>query len=508
MVTLRDYQTKALNDLRRAWVELYKSGQKAPRLLLVSRTGSGKTVVAGEFLRGVISKGKRANFVVRDRTLLDQTSRHLDRVGIPNHGVVAAGHKRMDPSAPVQVCSAQTLVARGYRPPADVLVFDEAHGIECSTSRAIVSAYPDATILGLTATPVRGDGKPLGQPYGVFERLVQVDATFEALVAQGALVDCDVIAPTEGRYSKTLGMDPVDALKKYGLGHKVVIFGPTVAEAAEFARGAAEAGFRADVVHGESANREDLLERIGLPPSDPRALDVLCNCDLLTQGWDCPPVDVLIIARGCGSWSMWMQICGRALRPIPPALRETFTKDKALIIDLRGAIWKHGHPGDDKRFALEGKPVRAAEDTERLQYCEECGATFPYKPTCPRCGAKCVGESEEGFGGRAKQTVEEREMMAVLRGSKTPDSVQLQVFQSLVQKAVSNGYKPGWVGFKFKSRYGMWPQWSIPEAMKSYEVCNASESESPNARDVLEELLQLEAPRDFANAVYMPPSKP
>jgi len=458
---LYGYQQKALVDLTRAWTELRRSGVAAPHLLLVSRTGTGKTVIAGEFLARVRARGKRSLFIVRDRTLLDQTSRHLDRVGITDHGVIAAGHRRERPDAPVQVCSAQTITAREAHPPGDVLVFDEAHGIVCDTSFAIAAAYPDATILGLTATPIRGDKKPLGAPHGVFHRLVQVEATFDQLVAQGALVDCTVISTLSGKPSDTYAMDPIAAVRAYGPGHKVVVFGRDRKHASELAQGAAAAGFRAASVHGESKDREDLLDRIGLPPSDPRALDVLANCDLLTQGWDCPPVDTIVLARGVTSWQAWMQICGRGLRPIPPHLRATFAKTEARIIDLRGCLWKHGHPAWDWTFALEGAAVRLPEGERlALTYCMLCGATYRREigPACPRCGARMPPKPQ-----RATR-VKLAPMAAIDR-----DTAQMQRkearFVELVRECVRKGHKPRWVGFAFRQEFGHWPKWAIDAAV-------------------------------------------
>lgn len=463
-IVLRDYQQWALADLRAAWIDLRRAGVKAPRIVLVSRTGTGKTILAGEFLRDVVGKSRRALFVVRDRVLIEQTSKHLDRVGLEDHGVIAAGHPRHRPAALVQVCSAQTLTARGQRPEADVLVIDEAHGVECSTSRAIVDAYPDATILGLTATPVRGDGKPLGAPYGVFQKLVQVQITFAELVAQGALVDCIVLAP-KNRTVTNLTQKPIDVLTKHGRGRRVVVFGRDRKHAAELAAEAAAAGFRAASVHGESEDRDELLERIGLPPEDPRALDVLTNCDLLKQGWDSPRADMLILARGCSSFSQYMQICGRVLRPVPPAEWGLWSKPTALIFDLRGSVNKHGHPADDVQFSLEGKPVRR-KDEEKLRQCPSCGAVFHPRPDCPMCGF-----SMASIAPRKPVRVERMPLyITKRRADMSPEELQAleeaqsrDYFDALCRRAAASGWKPAAVGMRWKARYGKWPPWPLPK---------------------------------------------
>ena len=458
-LVLRDYQVKALDDLRRAWSELRREGVQAPRLLLVSRTATGKSVIAAEFLRAVVAKGRRALFVVRDRVLLDQTSGHLDRVGVTDHGVIAAGHKRIRPGAAVQICSAQTLTAREAHPEADVLMFDEAHGILCESSKAIADAYPEATILGLTATPVRGDGKPLGVPYGVFQRLIQVEVTFAQLVKQGALVDVDVIAPV-GAARQHLAAHPIEALEQYGRGRRVVVFLRSIAQAEELAEQALARGFRAASVHGESEDREDVLERIGLPGDDPQALDVLTNCDLLKQGWDCWRVDTIVLARGCSSFSQYMQIAGRALRPVPPALREFETKGRALIVDLRGAVHKHGHPADDVEFALEGKPVKS-KDKQQLTQCKACGAVYRRKPACPLCGFQPEPKPIRSRVERAQLgNVKRRLDMNAAERAAADEAKQRAYFDELQRLAKLKSYKAGWVAYRFKAKFGRWPRFA------------------------------------------------
>lgn len=468
-VVLRPYQCAALDELAVRWVELDRRGI-VPHLLLVSRTGTGKTVIGGEFLRRVLAKGRRAAFVVRDRTLLDQTSRHLDRIGLVDHGVVAAGHRRNAPSLPLQVCSAQTLTARGEAPEADVLVFDEAHGSVCDTSRAIADAYPRATILGLTATPERGDGKPLGHNAGgIYHSLVQVRATYAELVSLGALAPFVLLGPTSGKPEKTLCEDPIVALTRDGRegGHpagrirKTVIFGADRAHARDLATGARAAGFRAAAVDGETKTSMEDIERFKLPTSHPRALDVLVNCDLLVEGWDAPCVEVLILARGCSSWSAYIQILGRALRPSP----ET-GKTYALIRDLRGMCWIHGTPSDERIFALEGIASRPAEALPALRSCTACGCTYRSidAKACPRCGRIPPPPPRPRVVAKA---------MGDVTGIPTASyTAKRAAFEALVKEQRAKGYKPKWVGVMFQQRFGHWPAFRVSSVK--------SESSTPN----------------------------
>ena len=157
---LRDYQVRAI-DLVRAE---YRRGRKA--VLLVLPTGAGKTATASQLIAWAVARGRRCLFIVHRREIVLDTARRLRAAGVPC-GVVMSSEARTD--APVQVCSIQTLVAREQHPPADLLVWDEAHHCAAETYRAIRAQYPAAWHLGLTATPERSDGAPLGD---AFEALV------------------------------------------------------------------------------------------------------------------------------------------------------------------------------------------------------------------------------------------------------------------------------------------------------------------------------------------------
>lgn len=449
---LRAYQEEFLAELSETCRDIRRRGL-VPRVLGVSRTATGKTVSAAELMRRCRENGRRIAFVVRDRTLLDQTSRQLDRFGLTEHGVIAAGHKRSAPGAPIQVCSAQTLTARGEAPEADVLIFDEAHGIVCDTSRAIVAAYPHATIIGLTATPERGDGQALGEASGgVFNAMVVVRVTFAELVAQGALVDCDVIGPTGGKATRELCEDPIVALKRHCHGKKTVIYGIDRAHADDLSQRAAAAGFRAASIDGSmsDAERDRLLKRIGLPASDPDAINVLTNCDLLIQGWDCPPVEVGIIARGCEAWSTWIQICGRLLRPIPLEQRHLFSKDRALIVDLRGNVFVHGHPGEEREFSLSGTASKPVDKTPKLRCCPKCGLTLRATPVCRACGFQMPAPP---------RPVVKRQAMAPVVAVAT-EAERRAFFEKCVREARRRGYNPKWASMRYLETFGRWPKYN------------------------------------------------
>lgn len=168
MIKLRPYQSDVFAKCER----VIAAGQRRP--LVVAPTGSGKTVLATAIIQDAIKKGRRVLVLAHTREIIKQTSAKLFAHGI-NHGIIQAGFMTR-PEEPVQVASIQTLWTRAVRaqrmllPAADVLIVDEAHHCPATSYRKIVAAYPEAVLIGLTATPCRGDGRGLGGVFDVIGR--------------------------------------------------------------------------------------------------------------------------------------------------------------------------------------------------------------------------------------------------------------------------------------------------------------------------------------------------
>jgi superfamily II DNA or RNA helicase len=182
MIELRPYQNTAIENLRAS------IRAKNSRVLLQAATGAGKTIIASEMIRRAIVKQKNVLFIAHRKEIINQTSGKLDNFEI-DHGVIMANHERKNDYA-VQVASIQTLMRRD-KPEADLVIIDEAH-LSCSASyKAIVEHYADATIIGLTATPIRLDGKGLGE---IYSDIIQV-VPMAQLIEEGFLVKPRVFAP-------------------------------------------------------------------------------------------------------------------------------------------------------------------------------------------------------------------------------------------------------------------------------------------------------------------------
>jgi DNA repair protein RadD len=201
VIALHQFQCEAVEQIEREIAHGHR------KLIYVAPTGSGKTVVAAEITRRAADRHQRVLFLAHRREIIDQTSRKLAANGIPlgMHGIVLAGRERdLRPQAMVQVASIDTLLARGIRsetmplPPADIIIFDEAHRTRGRTREHLISRYAHAALIGLTATPCRGDGRGLGN---VFETMIQAPQVAE-LIKLGFLVGARVFAPVDKDIAK------------------------------------------------------------------------------------------------------------------------------------------------------------------------------------------------------------------------------------------------------------------------------------------------------------------
>ncbi|HEY1692236.1 MAG TPA: DEAD/DEAH box helicase [Polyangiaceae bacterium] len=366
---LRPYQIAALEGVRQA----YREGARS--VILTIPTGGGKTRTASECIRSAVARGRRAIFAAHLSELLDDVSERLTAAGIP-HGIVQAD-RPTNPTAPVQVASLATLHRRGERPPADLLILDESHHAAAASVREVLEAYPLARLLGLTATPERGDGQPLGD---VFERMVFGPSIAE-LTRLGFLVPAEILSPstpTDG----ALAMDPVEAYVTHAPGSRALIFCGTVAEAEDVA---SRMPVPVQTVLGETPRDVRRRVRELVTAGELRAI---VGCSALLEGFDLPAIETVILARTLGTCSTYLQAVGRGLRPWPAT-----GKARCLVLDLSGAAILHGLPEDERIWSLEGAAVRrTAEGLLPLSRCRTCLALFHSGPTqCPRCGASTRG---------------------------------------------------------------------------------------------------------------------
>lgn len=443
---LRAYQTVAIETLRghRA------AGQR--RLLLTLPTGAGKTLTASELIRSALTLGRRVLFVVHLRELVDQTARAFARLGVTHIGVMRGDDDRVDASAPVQIASIQTL-ARRTPPAADVIILDEAHrSLSDSYAKYIWEAYPNAVIIGLTATPCRGDGRPLGERY---EALI-VGATYSELIASGHVADPIVYAPRveidmshvrrvggdwdEGDVEKVMSSivgHIVPTWQAHADGRRTICFASGIAHSKDIVRRFNEAGVAAEHLDGTTLghDREAILARLASGETT-----LVSNCAVLTEGFDAPEVRCVIIARPTLSLVLHMQTAGRALRPGPV---------QPVILDHAGNVGRHGMPHENRTWSIDGPAKRVAAKNP-YKTCKACFAYFLASATaCPHCGHEAPPMPRD----LPVEAPGEIERVG------TAD-LERDFYLSNVNLARSRGFKPGMASFKFKEKFGRWPPWS------------------------------------------------
>lgn len=425
MIVARDYQARGL-DRGRAH---FRAGKKA--VCMVAPTGAGKTVMIALAAVGHNERGGRTVALVHRDELMRQTLDKLWKAGLRDLGAIAA-KGGFNPTGRTVVCSIQTLLARGIRPEATLLIPDECHHFLAAEWNQVARVYAGVPTLGFTATPMRADGTALGEMFDALE----VVATNAELVEAGHLVPIDVVGPSL-RLDKTNILDPVAQYQKHGGERPFVCFASSRAQGKELTK---RFGDGVAYVDGETKDRGDTLAAL-----EAGRLRGVVNVFVLTEGWDCPPVEVCILARGCESVGTFIQMIGRVRRPHEG-------KSRSLLIDCKGAVYEHGLPDSERVFSLVGNPIRLGDGLTPLRQCPQCAAVFETAPSCERCGYVWPVERHET-----------REVKGDARpvDSVTPESSKRAFLRKQLEKARGLGRKPGWASYIFRARFGHWPspQW-------------------------------------------------
>ena len=365
---LRPYQAQVIAEFWRA----VEAGQR--RILLVAPTASGKTVIARAIVEQARSKGCGSLFLAHRREILTQTSNKLR--GIP-HGIIRPGDQPR-PLESVQVASVQTLHRRAIKagtmelPEADLVIVDECHHVIARSYQSIIEQYPDSILLGLTATPCRGDGRGLGN---VFQIMIQCPQVGE-LVEQGYLVPTRVYAAVDpdlhgvhirhGDYVESELADRMDRPKlvgdivtnwiKYGERRKTVCFATSVRHSIHIRDEFIASGVRAEHIDGTTPmdERDATLARLASGE-----IEVVSNCLVLTEGWDMPTLGCLILARPTRQMGLYRQMIGRGLRPAPDKIQ--LHRHRSLRRHLPARICRGSHRVDARPRSprRESDPCRA-----------------------------------------------------------------------------------------------------------------------------------------------------
>jgi DNA repair protein RadD len=461
--TLRDYQTDAVDRLR----ELVRRGIR--KLILQATTGAGKTVMAGQVMSQAAGKGSRSLFLAHSRELVQQASEKLTAFSVP-HGLIMAGQgTRLDLAC--QVASKDTLVSWALRrdkialPPADLVVVDECHRSISRWWQALLNLYPRAVILGLSATPVLGNGKGLGSFYG---GMVQA-APNSVLLANHYLVPTEVFAPfrpdlkgvqwdaRRGEFNRKqlearmdrpkLVGDVVRHWKQLAADRLTLVFASGVGHSIHLMERFQAAGVAAAHIDGstDTEQRDYLLREF-------RAgrVRVLCNCNVFVEGLDVPEASCAVNVKPTRSMRAFLQMCGRTRRWLPG-------KPDALLIDHASGVFMHGFPDVDVEWGLDpGEVACKPRDPGEAPpiVCPRCYYVFRAARQCPRCGHQ--------LGPRAAAVEYRDGQLVKVRPEKVPrvnagaDERQ-KYWHYCLAAAAHKGRDARGAAHQYKQRFGRWP---------------------------------------------------
>lgn len=433
ILELRPYQQEALTAVLSQWEDGFQ------KTLLVLPTGCGKTVVFAKITEECVKTGKRVLILAHRGELLDQAADKLYKVTGLGASREKAEQSCLGSWFRVTVGSVQTLMRdkrlSGFPDDYfDTIIIDEAHHAISESYQKILNYFYKADVLGVTATPDRGDMKNLGQ---VFESLAY-EYTLPRAIREGYLspikavtiplkLDLTGVSTQAGDFKASdidTALDPylyqiADEMTNYCKDRKTVVFLPLVKTSQKFRDILNEHGFRAAEVNGNSTDRAEILSDF-----DSGKYNVLCNSMLLTEGWDCPSVDCVVVLRPTKVRALYCQMVGRGTR-----LCEG--KSELLLLDFLWNTERHElcRPA---HLICENEEV-ARKMTENLS--EQCGVPVDLEEAENKASEDVVAQRETALA-------EALEKMKT-RKRKLVDPLQ---YEMSIQAEDLSGYIPafGW----------------------------------------------------------------
>jgi DNA repair protein RadD len=476
LVTLRPYQSVGIQQIRDA----FASGSKAP--LYVLPTGGGKTVLFSAIAESSEKRGKRVLILCHRVELVDQIVASLKTFDV-NPDIIASGYGRRaggnegrgefkrgrKPGSSggalraihsVTIASVQTLVRRldSYAPPS-LIVIDEAHHVTAGGQWSqILNYYRTAKNLGVTATPMRTDGRGLGAH---FDKLI-VGPTVAELIGMGYLAPPRIFAPptvdTSGLHIRagdfkheeaealmdapSITGDALSHYRRHANGLPALVFCTSVAHAHHVAERFRSENIAAVALDG-STDKD--LRRIAVQDFRDGKIKILASCDLFSEGFDVPGVHCGIFLRPTASMGLYLQQVGRILRPAPG-------KTHAICLDHAGNTERFGMPDQDREWILTADVIKKKKPGVMIRVCPKCFAASPARSmVCRECGV--------AFETKPRQELEEKEgelveLTAEQIAAKRERQMQgrAQSLEQLRAFGKSKGYSANWADFVWKAR--------------------------------------------------------
>lgn len=432
---LRDYQEKAIADVHNAWAAGYR------RPCVVMPCGAGKSVTVAEIARRTTAKGNRVQFLVHRQELCGQIYDTFSGYGVD-----------------MTLCDigmVQTVCRRTDRMlPPSLIITDENHHCLAPSYRKIYDAFPNAYCVGVTATPVRLNGGGLGD---VNDYLI-IGPTVKELIEKNCLAPFEYFAPSVADLSglmvrRTGDYDPkeieaalnkpqiygdvIGYYRKLADGCQAICYCATIDFSKAMAADFNAAGITAAHIDGDTpkAEREKIIAKFRSGE-----VKILCNVDLISEGFDVPDCAASILLRPTKSLTLYIQQSMRCMRYKP--------NKKAIIIDHVGNVHRFGLPDQDFEWTLNPVREKKTQKTDKdfkIRQCPKCFATHAYAPVCPVCGFEYpitqreISETKEARLERITETVRHYSKPA-----------ECKSHEELAAYGKMKGYKRGWVYYAAK----------------------------------------------------------
>lgn len=428
MIELRQYQKDYLNKLNK----ILKTKNSC---ILTLPTGAGKTIMMTEWARKFAEKGKRTLIIVDREELVFQTDKNLENVSIMKAGF----DKLYNPNALIHIVMLQTAYSRQkllMDLDFDYIFFDEVHQYyDGLMFKAITEAFPNAKIIGVSATPIDNKGYLLPG----FEDCIN-DLQLQDLIDMGFLVkpnyyslsnysiDLSKIKITNGDFNvedldnMMINFERLDKIytewSKVGKGHKTIAFCSSIKQAEATCKYFSERGIVCSCLHSKSNNRESTLTAL-----KNNMLDIVFNVGILVAGFDEPTVDCIMFLNPTKILRRYIQQSGRGLRLAP-------NKKECLMLDFAGLTSIHGFC-NDLRFYIPAPP----EAEYKYKECPECGNILAkHIKKCDVCGYEFTAEEMITVGKPKKREMERLEKAM---------NLQQELKHNIYDLVKEQGYKPG-----------------------------------------------------------------
>ena len=419
---LRDYQQDLITGVHNAWAEGYK------RPCIVLPCGGGKSIITADMAKRTTARGKNVLFLVHRQELCGQIENTFTTYGVNmdycHIGMVQTVTRRLD---------------KIQRPA--LIITDENHHCLANSYKRIYEHF-NTYCVGVTATPVRLNGGGLGD---INDKLI-IGISAKELIRRKCLAPYDYYAPPVADLSgiKSRGGDYAaedieaaldkphiygDVIKNYKQladGVKAVCYCATVKHSRDMAEAFRAAGIPAEHIDGNTpkTQRADIIRgfREG-------SIKILCNVDLISEGFDVPDCGASILLRPTKSLTLYIQQAMRCMRYQPGK--------KAIIIDHVGNVHRHGLPDSDREWTLDPKPPSKKKNTVSVRQCTECFYTHAPAPVCPNCGH--VYEVKQQA---TPKEIREAKLQQIVSAYTAP--AECKTIQELYAYAKMKGFKPGW----------------------------------------------------------------